>query len=265
MGVLDGVLGGLLSGVGQAASSWMNWQSQKDTNALNESLTREQWSRDDNAVQRRSADMAAAGINPLMAAGSPAASSAPARMEAPQVQGNVALSAIQGAAASQGIAQSQAQTALTQAQADKTKTEADILAHTAEYSVDSSRLQNQYLADSLNARLASVRAEAGKDRWDEMLAQANAKVTGFLSGFTNPDGSQLLSDGGQGSLVVQMERAKLAATNAGYGKLVAETSALSKAVVANNLDAAFLRSLGLPPMLIDIVLSAASTVGKALR
>lgn len=42
------------------------------------------WEREDNAVQRRAADMAKAGINPLLAAGAAASSSAPIQVGVPQ-------------------------------------------------------------------------------------------------------------------------------------------------------------------------------------
>jgi hypothetical protein len=55
------------------------------TNRQNERLTRESWLREDNAVQRRTKDLEDAGINPLLAAGQAASSSAAIPMKAPQL------------------------------------------------------------------------------------------------------------------------------------------------------------------------------------
>lgn len=57
-------------------------------NNKNEALTREAWVRDDNAVQRRVADLKAAGINPMLAAGSASGVSNPIRAEPPRAEFN---------------------------------------------------------------------------------------------------------------------------------------------------------------------------------
>lgn len=69
MGVLDTVLG-------YAKDAFNIWQ-QMETQKYMKSVQEKTWEREDNAVQRRSVDLAKAGINPLLAAGQAASSSAP--------------------------------------------------------------------------------------------------------------------------------------------------------------------------------------------
>lgn len=88
------IIGGLSAGAGILqnqtnaeaieATNKANLQATRETNAQNLALTQQAWARDDNAVQRRTADLRAAGMSPLLAAGSSAGNTNPATMSAPQ-------------------------------------------------------------------------------------------------------------------------------------------------------------------------------------
>ena len=76
--VTGSIIGAGVSSAGGLIGQWL-------TNRQNKKLTEESWAREDNAVQRRTADLQAAGINPLLAAGQAASSSAAIPMKAPQL------------------------------------------------------------------------------------------------------------------------------------------------------------------------------------
>lgn len=79
------VLGGISAGV-NIAQGLFNMGSQAWQNHKNQENMEETWRREDSAVQRRAADLEAAGLSRTLAAGSAASSSAPIRMEAPQLK-----------------------------------------------------------------------------------------------------------------------------------------------------------------------------------
>lgn len=81
MGLFDAI-----AGITGAATNVLNYQEQKKQNAWMRQAQETTWEREDNAVQRRAADMKAAGINPLLAAGSAAQASSPIQVGAPQME-----------------------------------------------------------------------------------------------------------------------------------------------------------------------------------
>jgi len=102
--LVTGAAGGLL---GLAGTSMTNAQNkeineqniafQRETNAKNEALMRESWARDDNAVQRRAKDLAAAGMSPLLAEGSAAGNASVVSMSSPKSNQIVQKSGMEGA------------------------------------------------------------------------------------------------------------------------------------------------------------------------
>jgi hypothetical protein len=122
IGLIGGLASSAINANAQKEANNSNIKMQQDTNAQNEALTREAWARDDNAVQRRAADLQAAGLSQTLATGSPAGVSSPIKAVAPQVDAvqqdwNVAQMAMQAM-------QQQADYSMTRAQTTMLKNEA---------------------------------------------------------------------------------------------------------------------------------------------
>ena len=80
-----GAAGNILGGVAGVAGAGLNFASQQDNLAYQKWAQTLSWAREDNAVQRRAADLQAAGLSKTLAAGSGAQTMAPIRTDAPQV------------------------------------------------------------------------------------------------------------------------------------------------------------------------------------
>lgn len=109
----------------------LNYKAQQENLAWQREAQGVTWSREDNAVQRRAADLKAAGLSPVLAAGSAASSSGPISTVAPQrelvqkpvrgMERAAAMSAMLRQA--EDIATTQAQRKLIDVQADKAQQE----------------------------------------------------------------------------------------------------------------------------------------------
>lgn len=190
IGGVAGLAGGALNFFSQKKTNQSNVQMQRETNqtqmqlqentnAQNEMLTREAWARDDNATQRRVADLRAAGLSPTLAAGSPAGVSAPikagtADINSPHVQsarsGDALMSAVDFALQSM---QMQADYTMTKAQSNliREQTEAQRIqnlqaqarfeseqglrgAQTTHYATQTSNISNRTSMDQYDFELA---------------------------------------------------------------------------------------------------------------
>lgn len=140
MSIFSSILGGIGSALGLGSSvantisqnqaAAQNFQYQQD--ALNWQKEAQQiaWNREDTAVQRRAADLEAAGLSKTLAAGSAASSSNPVKIDAPQRQANkynVNFDALQQMQMVQDFANAKAQNTFILEQAKKVEEERKLL------------------------------------------------------------------------------------------------------------------------------------------
>ncbi len=168
------LLGGLTAGstlagtVDSIITNKKNFDLQKENLAYQKDLQRKIFEREDNAVQRRVADLVSAGLSPTLAAGSSAGAGSVVSTSAPQKKNNLeALSAL-------------ASVKTLLAQQRRAQTEADI----ARANLKQIEMDNKYYKSN---HIAPIESKMG---WQQQL-------TNFLVGFIN-DRREDFSDTGRG-------------------------------------------------------------------
>lgn len=114
------IMGGLMEG----AASLLNYGEQKKAQRWQRQAQEITWQREDNAAQRRVADLKAAGLSPVLAAGSAASTSAPIQIGAPQMGESGISKAAELMRMKQEVATSAAQALALQSQTNKNNMEA---------------------------------------------------------------------------------------------------------------------------------------------
>lgn len=220
-------------GIGNTILGYKNYEENKRINELNYGMAKDvmqwqkdsqarTWSREDSAIARRVADLKAAGLSPVLAAGSGASTSSPIHLNAPQMA-PTDISGVQRGMMSMGnIAQTLASLAATNAQVKKTEQETILM----RYSVFNAEREKQItvLKDLLQAEqsgglsgrdgealrrkmlelaeLGSAKAESQKKGADAGAAQRNlnmAQERGVTVGSSVNDMADLYKFVNQGS------------------------------------------------------------------
>nr|QJB18991.1 MAG: DNA pilot protein [Microvirus sp.] len=155
------IFSSILGGLGTAGQM----SAQDAANKKNEQLTRESWSREDNAVQRRAEDMKRAGINPLLAAGS-AATSSGAIQQQPTLKNNAGIEVIEALRGLVSAENTRAQTDLIKAQQSGTMANTkytDTQTRGLEQEIEYRKETNPSSIEQLKAVTSSAKSRASVD------------------------------------------------------------------------------------------------------
>ena len=196
MDIPGAIIGGL-SVLSDSILGGLNYANQAEQQRWERKMYKNALSREDSAVQRRVADLKAAGLSPVLAAGSGAQSMAPIKSQAPQFDGDPIGKGLQAMALQASLMQQKQNIEKTKQETDLIKMQKDrVMADTV-----GQQLMNKYTADSMGNRLTKL-------DFDVQLAKA-----------TNPQRiEQMAIDIRRGNIKEQQDKVDLQLKNLGVKK-----------------------------------------------
>lgn len=154
LSIASTAIGGI-SAIGDLVMGGINYANQQEQQKWERQKYEQALSREDSAIQRRVADLKAAGLSPVLAAGSGASTMAPIKSSAPQFQSDAGDKALQTIAIQSSLMQQRANIAKTAEETQLIKMQKDrVLADTV-----GQQLANNYLKDSMGNRLSKLDLE----------------------------------------------------------------------------------------------------------
>ena len=170
-----------------------NYAQQKQVFEWQKSVQETNWQREDNAVQRRVADLKGAGLSPVLAAGSAAQAGPPVSVTAPQRQPTPLIDkAVQVMAMLRqqvDISRTEAETDAIMAQAERTRVQTtidDVLAKRQDEILESQIGLQTANASSATANAGLAAANAGLARTRRLTEEHNLKLSQDAGTATNP-------------------------------------------------------------------------------